>query len=333
MSASTGKLVASFACGRYDRTEALQTGEIRPDGMELITMVLSPADTFLRTTRSAEFDIAEMSLSGHILRTARGDSQYVGLPVFTSRVFRHQGVIVRNEVDEVEQLKGLRVAVPEYHMTAALFMRGLLRDDLGFDHRNVTWVQAGQFTAGRIEREALTLPDDVHVEQVQDRTIDDMLATNAVQAALTPYTSSLFGEANCPIHTLYRDPQAAAIEWYKRTKVFPIMHLIVVRRSIVERYPWAASNLVEAFTRAKDLCLERMVGVGGHPPVALPFLSDYIRDARILFGEDIWPYGLGPNLTTLETACRYSHEQGLSDRLVGVEELFAPESILPVYKD
>jgi 4,5-dihydroxyphthalate decarboxylase len=257
----------------------------------------------------------------------------VGLPVFTSRTFRHDGVIVRKEIGDLHELEGARVAVPEYHMTAALFMRGLLADDLKFDHRSVTWVQAGQYAPGRVEREKLALPPDVRVERVADRTIDEMLAANNVQAALTPYRSTLFDRGDCPIRTYFGDPMAAAEDWYRRTKVFPIMHLVVVRRSIVERHPWVAANLVRAFTVAKDLCLERMEGIGGHPPVALPFFLDQIARARTLLGNDLWPYGVAANRTTLEFACRYAHEQGLSERLVNVEELFAPDVVAPAYVD
>ncbi len=333
MEVSEGKLQLSFACGRYDRMAPIQSGEVAPEGIRLVTMILSPADTFLRVARGAEFDIAEMSLSGHILHTARGDGQYVGLPVFTSRTFRHDGVIVRKEIEDLDQLVGGRVAVPEYHMTAALFMRGLLADDRNFDHRSVTWVQAGQYARGRVERERLTLPPDVRVERVADRTIDEMLDANEVQAALTPYRSALFDRPDTPIRTYYADPRAAAEDWYRRTGVFPIMHLVVVRRSIVERHPWVAANLVRAFTVAKDLCLERMEGIGGHPPVALPFFLDQIAQARALFGGDLWPYGVDANRATLERACRYSLDQGLSDRLVSVEELFAPEVVAPPYVD
>jgi 4,5-dihydroxyphthalate decarboxylase len=327
------RVVASFACGRYDRTEPIQSGEIAPVGMELVPLVLHPADTFLRLTRDAEFDIAEMSLSGHIMRTSRGDDRYVGLPIFTSRAFRHRGIVLRSEVADVADLAGRRVAVPEYHMTAALFMRGLLGDEFGFDHRSVTWVQAGQFSPGRVERESLRLPPEVRVEVVTDRTIDQMLASGDVQAATTPYTSGLAGQPDSPIRPLFADPLAAETDYLARTGIFPIMHLVVVRRTLVERHPWVVVNLMQAFTRAKDLCLERMQGLGGHPPVALPFFLDSVARARSLLGDDLWPYGVEPNRTTLEAACRYSCQQGLSDRLLTPEDLFAPATLLPAYLD
>lgn len=326
-------LTLSFACGRYDRTEPLQTGEIRPDGIDLANLVLSPADTFWRLSQGADFDVSEMSLSGFIMRVARGDTSYVGLPVFTSRVFRHSGIVLRNEVQGAADLVGARVAVPEYHMTAVLFMRGLLGDEFGLKPSDITWVQAGQYTPGRIEREELHLPDGITVEVDRDNTVDGLLASGAVQGALSPYTSRLLDQPDGPIRRLYPQPRVAEMDYYTRTGIYPIMHLIVVRRSTYEQHPWIITSLLDAFTRAKDLCLERINGIGGHPPVALPFFLHHLEEARQTFGSDLWPYGLEPNRLTLQTACRYSFEQGLSARLVEPEELFAPGSLRPAYRD
>ena len=187
------RLTLSMACGRYDRTAPVMTGEVSVEGVDLICMRLSPAETFWRLTQHAEFDVSEMSLSGFIMRIARGDDSYVGLPVFTSRVFRHSGIVVRPEVTSAADLVGTRVAVPEYHMTAVLFMRGLLSDEHGISPADVTWVQAGQYTAGRIEREPLHLPEHIRLEVDRTHTIDELLATGQVQAALSPYTSRLLG--------------------------------------------------------------------------------------------------------------------------------------------
>ncbi len=324
-------LALSFACGRYDRTDPIMTGEVRVEGVDLVPLTLSPAETFWRLTQSDEFDLSEMSLSGFIMRTARGDDAYVGLPVFTSRVFRHNGIVLRREVADARGLVGGRVAVPEYHMTAVLFMRGLLGDEFGIRPQDVTWVQAGQYTAGRIEREKLDLPPDIRVEVVRDRTVDDMLAGGEVQGALSPYTSRhLDGDT---IRRLYPQPRLAELDYYRRTGVYPIMHLVVLRRDVYERHPWLATSLTKAFHEAKNLSLERMDGIGGHSPVALPFFLHHLEEARAVFGEDLWPYGLEANRTTLETACRYSYEQGLSKRLVEPAELFAPNTLVPTYLD
>jgi 4,5-dihydroxyphthalate decarboxylase len=326
-------LTLSFACGRYDRTEAVQTGEIVPDGLDLVSMVLSPAETFWRLTQAHEFDVSEMSLSGFIMRVARGDDRYVGLPVFTSRVFRHSGIVLRPEIATPQDLVGRRMAVPEYHMTAVLYMRGLLGDEFGLKPSDVTWVQAGQYQPGRVEREKLDLPDGIRVEVAPHDTVDGLLESGEVAGSLSPYTSGLLHRPESPIRRLYPEPAAAELEYYGRTRVFPIMHLLVVRRQIVERHPWVATSLVKAFTQAKDLCLERMSGVGGHSPVSLPFFLHHLEAARRAFGDDLWPYGVAANQVALATACRYSYEQGLSKRLVDPTELFAPSTLVPPFVD
>jgi 4,5-dihydroxyphthalate decarboxylase len=324
-------LTLSFACGRYDRTDPVLSGEVPVEGVELVGLTLSPAETFWRLTQSAEFDVAEMSLSGFIMRVARGDDSYVGLPVFTSRVFRHSGIVVRREVTDARELVGARVAVPEYHMTAVLFMRGLLGDEYGIKPSDITWVQAGQYTPGRIEREPLDLPADIRLEVDREHTVDELLAGGEVRAALSPYPSRLLGGE--VIRRLYERPREAELDYYRRTGVYPIMHLLVLRRALYERHPWVATSLMKAFTEAKELCLARMAGVGGHPPVALPFFLHHLEEAREVFGADLWPYGLAANHTTLATACRYSYEQGLSGRVVDPAELFAPNTLLSTFRD
>lgn len=316
------KLALSFACDWYDRTEAIRSGEVKPDGIDLVPLTMTPTETFWRLTQCHEFDVAEMSLSGFIMRTARGDDRYVGLPVFTSRVFRHDGIILRREIESAEQLTGKRVALPEYHMTAALFMRGLLLDEFGVDHRDITWVQAGHHTPGRIERESVSIPD-VTIEIEREKTIDEMLGEGSVDASLNPYGSTLLDRPASPVRRLYPDPLAAENEYFGRTGIYPIMHLVVVKRDVYERHPWVALNLYKAFVTAKDLCLERMKGIGGHSPVALPGFLHRLDEARKVYGDDLWSYGVEPNRPTLQTACRYSFQQGLSSRLVAPEELFA----------
>jgi 4,5-dihydroxyphthalate decarboxylase len=322
----------SFACGRYDRTEPITSGEVQPQGIDLHSLTLSPTETFWRLTQSAEFDLSEMSLSGFIMRVARGDDSYVGLPVFTSRVFRHGDIFLRSDLEDVKSLVGHRIAMPEYHMTAALFMRGLLADEFGLAATDVTWVQAGRLSAGRVEREPLEL-SRVTVEIDREHTIDELLETGYVTASLDPYGSSLVGRPDSLVRRLYQDPLSAEIEYFSRTGIYPIMHLVVLKRAVYERHPWVAGELYKAFARARDLCLERMCGIGGHSPVSLPFFIHRLEESRQWFGDDLWPYGIEPNRVTLETACRYSFEQGLSDRVVEPEELFADTLRIPGFVD
>lgn len=321
-------LPLSLACDRYDRTAPLADGTVTPEGIELTYLHLQPAETFWRLTRYQEFDVSEMSLSGHIMRVARGDDAFVGLPVFTSRAFRHAGLYVRTDrgIETADDLRGRRLGVPEYHMTAALYMRGLLADESGIEPRDIEWVQAGQHEPGRVEREPLDLPDDIRVRPDYERTLDDLLRDGDVDGLTTPYVPAGFGDGGYPVRRLYADPLAAETEYYARTGIYPIMHLVVLRRDVHERHPWVARELVKAFERAKDVCLRRMEGIGGHSPSALPFFLHHLDAGKRLFGDDLWPYGIEANRPTLEAAVRYSHEQGLSERKVEVEELFAPSS-------
>jgi 4,5-dihydroxyphthalate decarboxylase len=319
----------SFSCSRYDRIAPLVNGDVRVEGVELTYLPLEPEEGFWRHTQHAEFDLCEMSLSGHMMRVARGDDRFVGLPVFTSRVFRHRNIVVRRALGQVEpkELAGMTLAVPEYHMTAALFMKGLLEDEYGVRAKDVNWVQAGQFRAGRVEREELHLPAEISLRVERDKTIEQMLESGEVDGACTPYTPRLLDDPDGPVRRLFEDPMAVEIDYYQRTGVYPIMHLLVLRRSLYERHPWLARSLVKGFSEAKQACMDWLPGVGGHLAVSVPFFNFYLEQTRELFGEDWWPYGVSDNRETLEAATRHSHAQGLSSRKLDIEELFAPHAL------
>jgi 4,5-dihydroxyphthalate decarboxylase len=319
----------SFSCSRYDRVAPLVNAEVQVEGVELTFLPLEPEEGFWRHTQHAEFDLCEMSLSGHMMRVARGDDRFVGLPVFTSRVFRHRNIVVRRALGPVEpkQLAGMTLAVPEYHMTAALFMKGLLEDEYGVHARDVNWVQAGQFKAGRVEREELNLPADISLRVERGKTIEEMLETGEVDGACTPYTPRRLDDPDGPVRRLFEDPMAAELDYYQRTGIFPIMHLLVLRRSLYERHPWLAHSLIKGFTEAKQACLDWLPGVGGHLAVSVPFFNYYLDQTRAQFGNDWWPYGVSRNQGTLDAATRYSYAQGLSSRKLEVEELFAPHAL------
>lgn len=328
------ELDLTFACWDYDRTQALRDGSVRPDGINLRYLSMTPAETFWRQVRHAEFDVCESSISGHIMRVARGDESYVAIPAFTSRVFRHGHIWLRAAagIERPEDLKGRRVGLPEYHMSAALFSRGLLADEFGIGASDITWVQAGAFAPGREERERLELPPEIEVIVDREHTLDELIASGGVDALLSAYTPTDFAAGAPTVTRLFPDPMSAALEYYQRTGVYPIMHLVLVRREIADRYPWVLRNLFDAFVEAKDRCLARMGGYGGHSLDALPFYIDHVEQARRAFGPDLWPYGVEANRATLEAAVRYSYEQGLSPRPIDVDELF-PASVLDRYVD
>ncbi|MBO9520880.1 MAG: hypothetical protein J7518_05025 [Nocardioidaceae bacterium] len=316
-------LPLSFACGPYDRTRGLRDGRVAVRGIDLNAMEVGPVELFWRQLRHLQFEVAEMSLSAHIMATANGGSPFVGLPVFPSRVFRRAYVYLHAGagIDQPEDLAGRTIGVPEYHMTAALFIRGFLSDDHGVTADQVSWVQGGQEVPGRKERIDLDLPDSISLRHEPDRSLDDMLVDGSIDALVTASPPPSWLAGNPAVTRLYPHPRAAEVEAFGRTGIFPIMHLVTVRRDVVERHPWVPGNLVTAFAEARDLAYHEARDHGASSSI-LPFFplehEQTVRD----FGEEYWPYGVEANRATLEAAVRYSHEQGLAQRVCGVEELF-----------
>lgn len=319
----------SFACGTYDRVAPLVQGQVGVEGVELHFLPIDPVETFWRHSLSSEFDVCEGSLSGHILRTSRGDDRYLALPVFTSRAFRHRGIVVRADsgIEHGANLKGATIGLPEYHITASLTMKGLLADEFGVSARDVNWVQAGHFQPGRQERETLALPPDINLRVEKEKTLDTMLASGELQGLLSLYYLRNADMEDSRVRPLYAEPRKAEEDYYERTGIFPIMHVVLVRRELCDKHPWLPRSLVKGFEAAKRMCLSRFAGVGGHSPVSFPFFYDYIDETVARFGQDWWPYGVQRNREALSAATRWSFDQGLAERLLEPEELF-PKSTL-----
>ena len=320
------RLELSVACGLNDRTMALLARWIDVQGLDLNCMAIDPVELFDRQLRLNQFDVAECSLSAYISLIDRGDDRFVGLPVFTSRVFRHSYVFTNSDrgIDDPGQLRGGTIGVPEYHMTAALFIRGLLSDDYGVTAPGVSWVQGGQAKPGRKERIELQLPPSIRVQHVVDRTLDDMLVSGELDALITATAPPSFRAGDPRVRRLFADPESASTDWFSRTEIFPIMHLMTVRRELVERHPWIIQSLYDAFSRSRDMAVDRL-RADGVAAVALPFVDLQYERALAMFPQGLWPYGVEPNRRTLEAAARYSHEQGLARRVVSLAELFPVE--------
>jgi 4,5-dihydroxyphthalate decarboxylase len=315
----------SLACGRYDRTLALRDGRVKIDGIDLTYLPMGPAEIFWRQLQHEEFDASEMSLSAYIMEVSEDSPRFVGIPVFPSRVFRRAYVAVNVDagIERGEDLKGKRIGVPEYHMTAALFIRGFLSDDHGVKAGDVEWIQAGQVTPGRKERVELKLPPEISVTHEPRRTLEEMLVSGEVDAVLGAYTPQCILDGHPKVRRLYDDPISLEKEAFRRTGIFPIMHMIAVRREVYEGNPWIATSLKRAFEDAKQVAYEDISDHGASSSI-LPFFQwEHERTIKEL-GEDFWPYGVEANRPTLEAAVRYSYEQGLSRRPVEVEELFPP---------
>lgn len=322
------RLELSLAVCDYDRCRAVIDGRVAVDGCRIIPTAIEPEEAFHRAFKFQEFDVTELSLSSLTMLTSRGESPYVAIPAYVSRLFRHSGIYIRTDrgIDRPEDLKGRVIGLPEYQITATVWIRGILEDEYGVDVRSVKWRQGGLEEAGRTERSRLDLPPDIDLKPIpSDRNLSDMLAAGEIDAMISARAPSCFLKGAPNVARLFPDYRAAEQDYFRRTGIFPIMHVMGVRRSIYERHPWVAVNLLKAFMEAKAVAMYEL-GQIGHLFASLPW-SVYERDQTVaLMGEDFWSYGFTENRKVLDTFLRYHHEQGLSKRLVSAEELFAPST-------
>lgn len=321
------RLQLSVAMGDYDRTRALVDGRVQIDGVDPVYMLLNPEEMFFRSMRSVDFDITELSFSSYLVRHSRGDCPYIAVPVFLSRAFRHTSIYVRKDrIKKPEDLKGKRVGLPEYQLTANVWARAILQDDFSVRPSDVSWVRGGIDTPGRPEKVKLQLPPDVHVEDAPEgTTISELLDRGEIDGFIGPRPPSRHVLKNPNIGWLFDDPTTVAKDYHRRTGVFPIMHVAAIRKELAERHPWLPGAVLKAFTQAKAAALELLSDTSA-TKVTLPFVEEQLKAAREAMGEDFWSYGVAPARRTLETFVRAHHSQGLSARLVPVEELFHPST-------
>jgi 4,5-dihydroxyphthalate decarboxylase len=320
------KLELSVATVDYDRVRPLVDGMVAIDGVAPVFMTLDPEEIFFRAFRHTEFDIAELSLSSFTVRTARGDNPYVGVPVFPSRAFRHSGVYIRTDrgIQAPADLRGRKVGLAEYQLTANVWIRAFLEDDFGVEPAAIHWLRGGIEEPGRPEKTPITLPHGVNVtEAPAGRSLSELLLAGEIDALIGPRTPSVMTSANPQIGRLFPDPRSAAMENYRRTKNFPIMHLIGVRRTLVERHPWLPAAVLKAFGHAKAVAFTKLADTSTSK-VMLPFVDQQLQEAQDLMGRDFWPYGVSLNRRCLEYFLLQHHKQGLSNRLVTIPELFHP---------
>ena len=324
------RLRLSIAMGDYDRTRPLVDGSVRIDGVDPVFMLLTPEEMFFRAMRHADFDVCELSLSSFALRTARGDNPYVGVPVFLSRAFRHSAVVVRADrgIDAPADLAGRRIGTPEYQLTACVWARALLADEYGVKPASIKWVRGGMEQPGRIEKIRLNLPRGVRLSDApRGKTLNDLLIEGTIDGIIGPRLPSCFEQGDRRVKWLFRDPARAAAAWYRRTRIYPIMHVLGVRKSLAQEHPWLPATLYKAFEKSKQAALARLTDTSA-TKVTLPFVEEQLRSARRLLGQDFWSYGLDDaNRNVLDTFLRHHHAQGLSPRRVQVEELFHPAAL------
>ena len=302
---------------------------MRAEGIDLVYNSLFVEETFFRMLRNREFDIAEMSLSSYCVSLTRDDPPFIAIPVFPSRFFRHSCIFVsaKSGIREPKQLAGKRIGVPEYQMTAPVWIRGILQDEYGVDPAACEYWTGGEEEPGRDEKLALALPEKFKLRRIgPTQTLARMIADGEIDALHTARAPSTFATRPESVKRLFEDFVTVEKAYYRKTKIFPIMHTVVIRRELYEENRWIAQSLTKAFVQAQRKTYEYL-STSMALTTMLPWQSAHVEEARALLGEDWWPYGLEPNRHVLETFLRYHHEQGLSKRRLAPEELFAPETL------
>lgn len=306
----------SFAIGDYDRVRALRTGEVGVSGVDLTLVDVPPGELFKQVAEFEQFALTEMSLSTYTLWTSKGDCPYVGIPAFPSRFFRHSAIYVNDDagIDEPADLVGRDVGVmPEYQITAATWVRGLLQHEYGVHPEDLTW------HAAREEKIPVALTEGLEKHVVAaDADLEAMLEAGEVDALVSTLIPDALGDG---VSRLFGDFKQTEIDYYERTGLFPIMHTVLLHEDVYEAQPWVANAVYDALVAAKDLAIERLYNTDALA-ATLPFLIDHVEEAREVFGEDYWAYGFEPNRDTVEALTQYSYEQGLSERKVEPAELF-----------
>jgi 4,5-dihydroxyphthalate decarboxylase len=320
-------LALTFACCRYDRMEAIREGAIQIEGVELTCITLnSGRAVFDRMVGGQEFDIAELSASEFISLRGAGDRRFVALPVFPSRVFRHGYVFVnrRAGVSSAKQLEGKRVGLPLYTQTAAIWARGLLAEQFGVDLDSIRWVQGAVETSGTHgQPSAPPLLQPVAIEQnTSGASLDTLLARGEIDALIGSRKPASFGR-DPDVVRLFPNYRALERELYRTARIFPIMHLIAIRRLLYERHPWLATSFYEAFVQSKRRAIARM-RYGGSLSYMLPWQLAEIEEIDEVFGGDAWPYGVEPNRPTLEALMRYMVDQHFIENPIALDDLFVP---------
>ena len=321
----THDIPITIACGDYDRVAAIKDGRVKVEGCDVTFLPMEPEEVFFRAFRYAEFDVCELSFSSYMRVTSLGESPFIGIPAFVSRVFRHSGIYIRTDrgIETPQDLKGKLVGVPEYQMTAPVWMRGMLEDEYDVHPKDIHWRSGGQEEAGRDERTPLELTNGVDLQPIPDnRTLVQMFEAGELDALMTARAPSSFVNGKPNIARLFPNYREVEKAYYQKTKLFPIMHLVGIRNDLAERNPWLAGSLYKAFLEAKNIALEE-VGQIAALNVTLPWVEAEALESRALMGDDYWRYGISECAHEIDTAARYSFDQGLSVRRLSAEDLFA----------
>jgi 4,5-dihydroxyphthalate decarboxylase len=312
------KLRLTVACGDYEIVRALKEGTVKADGLELVVLTgMGPRERHWRMARKAEFDVCEGNVGAYFMERDHG-APLIAIPVFLHRRFRHGFLFVNAKagIREPKDLIGKKVGGTNFQPASNIWMRGILEDDYGLPHRQVTWV------VERSEEVAFTPPKDLRIEMIAPgKKLDEMLAEGEIPAMLSPDLPKLFLKGDPRIVRMFPNYKEIELAYFHRTGIFPIMHVTTIKQEIIDKYPWVPTNLVKAFEAAKALAYRR---IANPRVVPLAWVRTAVEEQERLLGPDPWVYGLGAaNRKNLETVLRYTHQQGMISRTWPLDELFA----------
>jgi 4,5-dihydroxyphthalate decarboxylase len=323
----TASVHLTLAVCDYDHTRDVASGAVRADGISLTPLVFDSIEEItFRFLKNLEWDVSELSFGKYTSLTSQGSAPMVAIPVFPSRVHRHSAIYVRADrgIKSAKDLNKRTIGIPEWAQTAGVYVRGFLAEDYGVDLSSIAWLQAGVNEAGRAEKVALNLPGGIRYEARPDASLSAMLMSGEIDAAITARAPDAFAKGDGSVVRLFPDYRAEEERFFKKTGIFPIMHLITLRRAAFEQHPWIAMNLYKAFDEAKRRCLKRLrdFTIAG---TALPWIAAIADEIMQAQGDDPYPYGIEASRPTLEAFCRYCHDQGVTARRMTPEDLFPKE--------
>lgn len=316
----------TIACAEYDRTRAIKDGRVRVDGCDVTYLPLDPEELFFRAFRYHDFDVAELSFNSYLMTTSRDVCPYVAIPAFVSRHFRHSAIYIRTDrnICTPGDLRGKLVGLPEYQQTANVWMRGIFKEEYGIDPSEIRWRTGGQEEPGRDERTPLKLGGNIDLQAIPtDKTLNQMLVDGELDAVMSAREISSFVKGAPNVGLLFPNYREVEAAYYKKTGMFPIMHLVGVKKTLAEQYPWLPATVYKAFCQAKAMAIKEMRELSA-TKVTLPWPEVAVQDATDLMGEDFWRYGIAENARDIDILTRYSFEQGLATRKLSAAEIFHP---------
>ncbi len=320
------KLPLTLAISHYDHVTELVTGRVPVEGVELTALNLQIEEIFFRQFNYRDFDVSEVSMGKYCSLVSQGNSPLVAIPVFPSRVARHSSIYIRRDgpVKKPQDLAGKRIGIPEWAQTASVYSRGFIQHQYGIDLKSIHWIQAGVDQPGRLEKVKLKLPDGIRYESRPDKSLGGMLISGEIDAALSAHPPLCFDQGHPNVGRLFEDYLDIEMKYVKETGIYPIMHTVAFRREIVEKHPWVAANLFKAFDEARRISVERALACTSSA-LPLPWGYEFAKRMQAVVGNDLMPYGVEANRTTLDAFLQYAFEQGVCHRRLQPEELFPPQ--------